>query len=117
MGAEFLSFQRSLNASNNDLLRSVASAADQWSTIFGDHVWDFGVGFSVVSVTLMGVFYGYFMAPISRALVSRLILRVILFSSLAIPLTNPFGSLYFHISVLALVFLGFVFNKNGARLA
>lgn len=97
---------QALNESNNLRLLNYSDSATQWSTVFGDLVWDFGLVFSllllvIVSYLIRGINY---VRTLTFTLEGAL-LKVYLFSLVIVPLVSPFSSIQFHLVLILLAFL------------
>ncbi len=107
---DIFSAWRELSSSNNLVLTNVADSATQWSTLFGDFIWDFGVIGSIGIVFLSSILLGYLVGSANRRpSTANSILKIFLVSTLIMPLINPFGSLQFHIVCIFLLGFNWMF--------
>ncbi len=94
---------RDLATTNKDYLESISQAAGQWSTPYGDLIWDFGVPGTFIIVALLGVLAGLIIGSARKNPSFKNILWQVMVIGFSLsPLVNSFLSLYVHY-VLALV--------------
>jgi hypothetical protein len=94
---------KSLSSQNNKILVDVADSATQWSTVFGDFIWNFGKIIGGFVLMVVSIAFGNIAAKAESSLNIFLVIGSIYISAnLAVGLVNPFGSLEFHIVLILL---------------
>lgn len=97
---------RDLATLNKDHLESISQAAGQWSTPYGDLLWDFGVAGTFAIVALLGVIAGLITANARRhPSFNNLLWQVMIIGFSLSPLVNSFLSLYVHYVVAILLMI------------
>lgn len=102
---------RSLSQHNSGVLLNYSYSATQWSTIYGDIIWDFGLIGSPFVVFLLSFSLGRIvMFSRRKEAAPSLLLKIYIYSWLAVPLVSPFGSLQFHIT-LVIIFTLYILQR------
>jgi len=104
-GIDLVSSMKQINTNNNDRLVQISASATQWSTPFGDFLWDFGLLGSFFILLIFSMLFGYLTRFNRIESFTSVSLKIIFLSSLILPLVNPFSSLQFHISILIIIFI------------
>lgn len=114
---DVISAWREMSSHNNEILTNIADSATQWSTVFGDFLWDFGIAGAIVIIFLISVILGYVIGSANRhPSTANTILKVYLVSLLIMPLVNPFSSLQFHFICIFLLAFNKIFRPRRSRL-
>ena len=97
---------RDLATLNKDHLESISQAAGQWSTPYGDLIWDFGVGGTFAIVALLGLLAGLITADARKnPIFNNILWHVMIVGFSLSPLVNSFLSLYVHYVVAILLMI------------
>jgi len=97
---------RDLATINKQHLESVSMAAGQWSTPYGDLIWDFGIVGTFIIVAFVGLFLGQIIRNSRRNQnFQNLLLKVMVIGFSLSPLVNPFLSLYVHYILFIVILL------------
>jgi hypothetical protein len=100
---------KNMAADNNLLLVNVSESATQWSTIFGDYIWNFGIMVGCVVLTVISIVFGYIASRAQASLNVFLVVASIYTSAnLALGIVNPFGSLEFHMVFFILTVMSYI---------
>lgn len=106
---------RDLATVNNEHLLAISDSATQWAMIYGDAIWDFGIGTTALLVFFVSYVSGVAIrrASIEPTLSSQLLGATIVGFSLS-PLVNPFLSLHVHL-MLFIIYILFLVNISQPR--
>lgn len=109
---------RDLAKANNQHLAMISDAAGQWSTPYGDLLWDFGIFGAVVVTALVSGIAGYIVNKArSNPNFYNLLLKVMVVAFSIVPLVNPLLSLYVHYGlfiVVAAMFRSRIYSKSAS---
>ena len=95
---------RDLAITNNLHLAMVSDAAGQWTTPYGDLLWDFGVFVAVVVTALVSGVAGYIVNKAKRKPdFHNSLLKVVVVGFSIVPLVNPLLSLYVHYGLFIVI--------------
>ena len=112
MGADFFRDWKSISTFNMSHLESFSMGAGQWSTSYGDLVWDYGVLLTFILVFLWGIWAGFLVGKVRNKPSFLSIMWVVIITECSLlPLVNPFQSLYVHYAILILILLGAFYSR------
>jgi len=116
MGADFFRDWKSISTFNMSHLESFSMGSGQWSTSYGDLIWDYGVYLTFILVFLWGIWAGFLVGKARNKPSFLSIMWLIIVTEFSLlPLVNPFQSLYVHYAIIILLLLGAFYSRVSLR--
>lgn len=98
------STMKDLNENNITYLQQYSESATQWSSIYGDVIWDFGLYFSIPIVFLINFSFAQICKFPEQGIYKVVhVYKIYCISWLILPLVSPFSSMQFHLTTLAII--------------